>query len=111
MGAVGLETRRTGMEAFLLILHEHLSIEVFNQFWKGQGAMGAGLSSAGKDPTSLGLIPKQSSNLLVAFGFTLTPRGAEGAWRHPLGLTGGAFEDGIVEILLEDELSVFLIDD
>ena len=99
------------METFLLVVQEQLSIEAFNQFWKGQGAMEAALASAGKDPTPLGLVPKQSSNLLVAFGFTLTPRGAEGAWRHPLGLTGGAFEDGIVEILLEDELSVFLIDD
>ena len=71
MGAVGLEHRRTGMEAFLLILPEQLSIQVFNQFWKGQGAMGAGLASAGEHPTSLGLIPKQGSNLLVALGFTL----------------------------------------
>ena len=110
MGAVGLETRRTGMEAFLLILHEHLSIEVFNQFWKGQGAMGAGLSSAGEHPTPLGLIPKQSSNLLVALGFTLASRGAEGAWRHPLGLIGGAFENWIVEILLKDDLSIFPVD-
>ena len=44
------------MEAFLLILQEQLSIEVFNQLWKGQGAMGAGLASAGEHPTSLGLV-------------------------------------------------------
>ena len=98
------------MEALLLILQEQLSIEAFNQVWKGQAAMGAGLASAGEHPTSLGLIPEQRSNLLVAFGFTLASRGAEGAWRHPLGLIGGAFENWIVEILLEDELSVFPVD-
>ena len=98
------------MEALLLILPEQLSIQGINQFWKGQGAMGAGLASAGEHPTSLGLVPEQGRNLLVAFGFTLTSRGAEGAWRHPLGLTGGALEDWMVEILLEDELSVFLVD-
>ena len=70
----------------------------------------AGLASAGEHPTSLGLIPNQGSNLFVALGFTLASRGAEGAWRHPLGLIGGAFEDWIAEILLEDELSVFLVD-
>ena len=110
MWAVGLESRRTGMEAFLLILPEQLSIQAFNQFWKGQGAMGAGLSSAGEHPTSLGLVPEQSSNLLVAFGFTLASRGAEGAWRDPLGALRCAFENWIVEILLEDELQVFLVD-
>ena len=68
------------MEAFLLVLQEQLSIEVLNQFWKGQGAMEAGLASAGKDPTSLGLVPEQGSNLLVALGFTLASRGAEGTW-------------------------------
>ena len=98
------------MEAFLLILPEQLSIQAFNQFWKGQGAMESALASAGEHPTSLGLVPEQSSNLLVAFGFTLTSRGAEGAWRHPLGLTGGALEDWMVEILLEYELSVFFVD-
>ena len=72
--------------------------------------METGLTSAGKDPTPLGLVPEQRSNLLVAFGFTLTRGGAEGAWRHPFGLVGGAFENWIVEILLEDELSVFLVD-
>ena len=60
------------MEAFLLILQEQLSIQVFKQFWKGQGAMEADLASAGEHPTPLGLIPEQGSNLLVAFGFTLT---------------------------------------
>ena len=79
MRAVGLEPRRTGMEAFLLILQEQLSIEVFNQFWKGQGAMEVGLASAGEHPTPLGLVPEQGRNLLVALGFTLTSRGAEGA--------------------------------
>ena len=59
------------MEAFLLILQEQLSIQAFNQVWKGQGAMGTGLASAGEDPALLGLVPEQSSNLLVAFGFTL----------------------------------------
>ena len=68
------------MEVFLLIDQEQLSIQAFNQFWKGQGAMGAGLSSAGEHPTSLGLVPEQSSNLLVAFGFTFASRGAEGTW-------------------------------
>ena len=68
------------MEAFLLVLQEQLSIQAFNQFWKGQGAMEAGLASAGEHPTLLGLVPEQSSNLLVAFGFTLASRGAEGAW-------------------------------
>ena len=97
MWAVGLESRRTGMEAFLLILQEQLSIQMFNQFWKGQGAMEAGLSSAGKDPTSLVLVPEQGRNLLVAFGFTLAPRGAEGAWRYPLGALRRAFENWIVE--------------
>ena len=72
--------------------------------------MEAGLSSAGKDPTSLGLIPEQGSKLLVAFGFTLASRGAEGAWRHPLGALRCAFENWIAEILLEDELSVVLVD-
>ena len=72
MRTVGLEPRRTGMEAFLLVLQEQLSIQAFNQLWKGQGAMGAGLASAGEHPTLLGLIPEQGSNLLVAFGFTLT---------------------------------------
>ena len=95
------------MEAFLLILPEQLSIQVFNQFWKGQGAMGAGLSSAGEHPTSLGLVPEQRSNLLVALGFTLASRGAERAWRHPLGALRCAFENWIIEILLEDEFSVF----
>ena len=99
------------MEAFLLILQEQLSIQVFNQFWKGQGAMETGLTSAGEHPTSLGLIPKQSSNLLVAFGFTLASRGAEGAWRHPFGTLRCALENWIIEILLEDELSVVLVDD
>ena len=98
------------MEAFLLILQEQLSIEVFKQFWKGQGAMEAGLASAGEHPTSLGLVPEQSSNLLVAFGFTLASRGAEGARRYPLGALRCALENWIVEILLEDELSVFLVD-
>ena len=98
------------MEAFLLVVQEQLSIQVFNQFWKGQGAMEAGLTSAGEHPTSLGLIPEQGRNLLVALGFTLTPRGAEGAWRYPLGALRCAFEDCIVEILLEDELSVFPVD-
>ena len=98
------------MEAFLLVVQEHLSIQAFNQFWKGQGAMGAGLAPAGEHPTPLGLTPKQSSNLLIAFGFTLASRGAEGAWRHPLGLIGCALENWIVEILLEDELSVFPVD-
>ena len=98
------------MEAFLLILPEQLSIQAFNQFWKGQGAMEASLTPAGKDPTSLGLVPEQGRNLLVAFGFTLASRGSEGAWRHPLGLIGCAFESWIVEILLEDELSVVLVD-
>ena len=111
MGTVGLEPRRTGMEAFLLVLQEQLSIQAFNQFWKGQGAMGAGLSSAGEHPTSLGLVPEQRSNLLVALGFTLATRGAEGAWRYPLGALRCAFENWIVEILLEDELSIFLVDD
>ena len=59
------------MEAFLLILQEQLSSQTFNQLWKGQGAMGAGLSSAGEHPTSLGLVPEQGRDLLVAFGFTL----------------------------------------
>ena len=104
MRTVGLEPRRTGMEAILLILQEQLSIQAFNQFWKGHGAMVAGLSSAGKDPTSLGLVPEQGRNLLVAFGFTLTSRGAEGAWRYPLGALRCALENWIVEILLEDEL-------
>ena len=99
------------MEAFLLILQEQLSIQTFKQFWKGQGAMEAGLASAGEHPTSLGLVPEQGRNLLVAFGFTLASRGAEGAWRHPLGLTGGALENWIAEILLEDELSVIPVDD
>ena len=72
MWAVGLESRRTGMEAFLLILQEQLSIQAFNQFWKGQGAMEAGLTSAGERPTPLGLVPEQGSNLLVALGFALT---------------------------------------
>ena len=98
------------MEAILLILQEQLSIQVFNQFWKGQGAMEAGLASAGEDPTPLGLVPEQSSNLLVAFGFTLASRGAERAWRHPLGALRCALENWIIEILLEDELSVFLVD-
>ena len=98
------------MEAFLLILQEHLSIQAFNQFWKGQGAMEAGLASAGEDPTLLGLIPEQGSNLLVAFGFTLASRGAERAWRHPLGALRCALENWIVEILLEDEPSIFLVD-
>ena len=57
------------MEAFLLILQEQLSTEVLNQFWKGQGAMGGGLSSAGEHPIPLGLVPEQGRNLLVAFGF------------------------------------------
>ena len=98
------------MEAFLLVVQEQLSIQAFNQFWKGQGAMYAGLPSAGEHPTPLGLVREQSSNLLVAFGFTLASRGSEGAWRHPLGLIGCAFESWIVEILLEDELSVVLVD-
>ena len=98
------------MEAFLLVLQEQLSIQVFNQFWEGQGAMEAGLSSAGEHPTSLGLVPEQGRNLLVAFGFTLTSRGAEGAWRYPLGALRCAFENWIVEILLEDELSVVPVD-
>ena len=80
MGAVGLEPRRTGMEAFLLILQEQLSIQAFNQFWKGQGVMEAGLASAGEDPTPLGLVPEQGRNLFVALGFTLASKGAEGAW-------------------------------
>ena len=80
MRAVGLEPRRTGMEAFLLILPEQLSIQTFKQFWKGQGAMEAGLASAGEHPTSLGLVPEECWNLLVALGFTLTLRGAEGTW-------------------------------
>ena len=67
------------MEMFLLVLQEQLSIQAFNQFWKGQGAMGTGLASAGEHPTSLGLVPEQRSNLLVALGFTLASRGAEGA--------------------------------
>ena len=54
MRAVGLESGWTGMEAFLLVLQEQLSIQAFNQFWKGQGAMVAGLASAGEHPTSLG---------------------------------------------------------
>ena len=37
MGTVGLEPRRTDMEAFLLILQEQRSIQAFNQLWKGQG--------------------------------------------------------------------------
>ena len=98
------------MEALLLILQEQLSIQAFNQFWKGQGAMEAGLASAGKDPTPLGLVPEQRSNLLVAFRFTLATRGVEGAWRHPFGTLRCAFENWIIEILLEDELSVFLVD-
>ena len=57
MGTVGLEPRRTGMEAFLLILQEQLSIQAFKQFWKGQGAMEVGLASAGEHPTLLGLVP------------------------------------------------------
>ena len=73
--------------------------------------MRAGLSSAGKDPTPLGLVPEQRSNLLVAFGFTLASRGAEGARRYPLGALRCALENWIVEILLEDELSVVLVDD
>ena len=68
------------MGAFLLVLQEQLSIQAFNQFWKGQGAMEAGLASAGEHPTLLGLVPEQSSNLLVAFGFTLASRGTEGTW-------------------------------
>ena len=72
--------------------------------------MGAGLTSAGEHPTSLGLVPEQGRNLLVAFGFTLASRGAEGARRYPLGALGCAFENWIVEILLEDELSIFLVD-
>ena len=95
------------MEAFLLILQEHLSIEAFNQVWKGQGAMGAGLSSAGKDPTPLGLVPEECCDLLVALGFTLASRGAEGTWRHPFGALRCALESWIVEIFLEDEPSVF----
>ena len=75
MRAVGLEPRRTGMEAFLLILQEQLSIEVLNQFWKGQGAMEACLASAGEHPSPLGLVPEQGRNLLVALGFTLASRG------------------------------------
>ena len=59
------------MEAFLLVLQEQLSIQAFNQLWKGQGAMGAGLASAGEHPTSLGLVLKQGRNLFVALGFTL----------------------------------------
>ena len=98
------------MEAFLLVFQEQRGIEGFNQFWKGQGAMETGLASAGEHPTPLGLIPKQGSNLLVAFGFTLASRGAEGAWRHPLGALRCAFDNWIVEILLEDELSVVLVD-
>ena len=92
------------------MLQEQLSIQAFNQFWKGQGAMEAGLSSAGKDPTSLGLVPEQGSNLLVAFGFTLASRGAEGAWRHPLGALRCALENWIVEMLPEDEPSMFPVD-
>ena len=99
------------MEAFLLVVQEQLSIEAFNQVWKGQGAMGAGLSSAGEHPTPLGLVPEQGRNLLVAFGFTLASRGAEGAWRYPLGALRCAFENWIVEMLLEDELSIFPVDD
>ena len=98
------------MEAFLLVVQEQRGIEGFNQFWKGQGAMVAGLPSAGEHPTLLGLVPEECCNLLIPLGFTLASRGAEGAWRHPLGLTGGALEDWMVEILLEDELSVFLVD-
>ena len=98
------------MEAFLLVVQEQLSIQVFYQLWKGQGAMGAGLSSAGKDPTSLGLVPEECCDLLVALGFTLASRGAEGAWRYPLGALRCAFENWIVEILLEDELSVVPVD-
>ena len=80
MRTVGLEPRRTGMEAFLLVLQERLSIQTFNQVWKGQGAMVAGLASAGEHPTSLGLVPEQGRNLFVALGFTLASKGAEGAW-------------------------------
>ena len=59
------------MEAFLLVLQEELSIQGFNQLWKRQGAMEAGLASAGEHPTPLGLVPEQGSNLLVPLGFTL----------------------------------------
>ena len=72
--------------------------------------MEAGLASAGEHPTSLGLVPEQGSNLLVALGFTLTSRGAERTWRYPLGALRCAFENWIVEILLEDELSVVPVD-
>ena len=64
----------------------------------------------GVHPTSLGLVPEECCDLLVAFGFTLASRGAEGTWRHPLGALRCAFEDWIAEILLEDELSVVPVD-
>ena len=99
------------MEAVLLVLQEQLSIQAFNQFWERQGAMEAGLASAGEHPIPLGLVPEQGRNLLVAFGFTLASRGAEGAWRHPFGTLQCALENWFVEILLEDELSTFLVDD
>ena len=98
------------MEAFLLILQEQRSIQAFNQVWKGQGAMVAGLASAGEHPTSLGLIPEECCDLLVALGFTLASRGAERAWRHPFGTLQCALENWIIEILLEDELSAFPVD-
>ena len=79
------------MEPFPLVIPIQVRVQGLDEPRKGELVMRTCIPAAGEGPGVPCLHPDQRTDLLFAFGFTLTAWRAEGTWRNPFGMPLASF--------------------